>query len=99
MLNNITVGGFWDSSYTKQIGLEVYECKDNMTNNYNINQAENIKCGSQIKKDAVYNNKLFISSFYPTTIVNPGDYNNELKIFTKNYYYQLDKSLFKTANF
>lgn len=89
--NTIKLGGNWDEKELKYFYSHIYFCSKS---SYNVN-------GKKCSEDEVdLDNKLYyFSIFLPNAYIDPSNYTNPIYNSIKNFFYKLDKGLYKSMTF
>lgn len=86
---NLTVGGYWDSYFVKRFQIETFNCYEGSFT------PDKMPCGSNEEREKFLKNKIYLSLYYQSTVINPNDYKSGLRSVIQNNYYTLDKYLYK----
>ena len=89
-LDNIDVGGFWDSGYVSYFMLKVKICTEGKTS------FEGKKCGTNEEVEKLLSTRLYISTISHSVLINPSNYSHPLDVDYIVRYQELDGLMAKT---
>lgn len=91
-LDNVKVGGYWDSDALTYFRIKVHRCWEGRKNPYTGED-----CAPDEKSTKSLASRLFVSTMSQVYLVNPSDYENPLELDYSTKYQMLDSNMLRRA--